>query len=209
MKNSNKNIKKPKVYLAGKITKNHWRDIIVGAHGRNAAEYVCMNDYENYYYKEEDIGNVIITGPHSVGCDHSCFHYENRPHASVGFDESFEDDDDEDENSCWCWGNSDLTRDDVVDACCQQIDRSDVVFTYIDDIDAYGTLTEIGYAKGKCYIYIVFKNKEIAKKLWFAARFADKVYYCDETELMTCFNDALYEYKKMTEPESWFLNKKH
>ena len=147
---------KPKVYLAGQITQNWWRNAICNnKDNRTPCVDVYVGDRDDYFNKEYDNGNCIITGPHAVGCDHSCFH--DSAHASME----------------GCSGGIEYTHKDIADACCHQIEKSDIVFAYIENEDAFGTFSEVGYAHGlDKFVFILFKNKELADKLWFMSQMA-------------------------------------
>lgn len=158
-------MKKVKVYLAGKVTNNNWREAVYndkitvvekGHRSRIKGETIDSDSYDEYYDSEYDAGDFIVTGPHSIGCDHGCYHLGK--HAAAEVD----------------WENLKLTKDDVISACCHQIDKSNVLFAYIDSCDCCGTIAEIGYAKAKGkYIFILFKNKRLKKKLWFVDSMAN------------------------------------
>lgn len=162
---------KPMVYLAGKITNNWWRTEILGGGTRTngiSLGYYFLEDVSRYMDDEYDAGDCIITGPHSLGCDHSgCFHSkENAMHTAAPT-----------HHSKSCAQDSLISRFDVKNACCHQIDKSDMVFAYIDSLDCYGTLAEIGYAYGKGKkIYILYENNMLEKELWFVSEMANVTY---------------------------------
>lgn len=136
---------KPKVYLAGKITKHGWRDAIVprgnpavidirddavgliwnigDLRGRSCAprEWTLRDNSRSIY---------AITGPFFVGCDHGCTHGTSS-HATVG--------------GC-VGGHRGEMRDEVRRLCLAAIRASDIVFAWLDDATAHGTIAEIGYA---------------------------------------------------------------
>lgn len=162
-----KDFKKPKVYLAGKITRNWWRNAILSEgkmnNTRTPGVDVPVNERDVYFSTEHEGDGFVVTGPHSVGCDHECFHTHDG-HAAVG-----------EGVACAC--DEFLTRRDVCEACMSQIRKSDIVFAYIDGLDAFGTFSEIGFARG-CrdkFISVLFDSKKIADKLWFIGEMADIV----------------------------------
>lgn len=157
---------RPRIYLAGKITNKSWRKVIesggkefcLDSYERNNLESVYFADKDQYYNYEYETEDYIITGPHSLSCDHGCFH--RGIHAATSYDECGD--------LVELEPDADIYVDDVIRACCSQIDRSDIVFAYIDSLDAYGTFAEIGYAFGKGKkIYIIVEDEYMLDQLWF------------------------------------------
>ena len=127
------------VYLAGKVTKNGWREPICHPRGVISAEADNAELYRWPLTASLVLG-VLITGPYGVSCDHGCFHGRN----THGFGES----------TC-CIGTGDIQQQGVFTACMDAIRRSSSVFAWIDAKDCYGTLIELGYAKALSkYIYV-------------------------------------------------------
>lgn len=107
-------------------------------------------------------------GPWPVGDDHRCFHREGAIH---GMDSVMTDS-----------PNSNLK-----DLCLDAIDRSDVFYARIESRECYGTLSELGYARGRGKKIIVDlrvepekevshprgDEKEKISELWFACEMAD------------------------------------
>ena len=148
---------KHKIYLAGKITNDWWRGNILdnepSEFDRTRGISLTYPDFHTFCDSEEEFDKFIITGPHSISCDHGCFHRSK--HASSNhFEEGWED--------------GGFYKEDVLLACLHQIDKSDIVFAYINHDDLYGTIAEIGYARAKGKpIYIMFANNELYNKHWF------------------------------------------
>jgi hypothetical protein len=132
--------KRQTVYLAGKVGKNGWRhDVVDGL--RQAAGLLEQQDpqFKNWPVLEQAIfGYHHYSGPHFMGCDHGCYHGPGT-HGAGG-----------DGQTCGR-GDGDIAdrRWDIRQACLSAIDRSDVVFAWIDAPDCYGTIAEIGYAYGR------------------------------------------------------------
>lgn len=148
-----------KVYLAGKITPNGWRQSIFDM--RNS-----FSDYEysnrpamvNTEFKYNE--NINITGPWFLSCDHSCYHGE-RNHG-VGI-----------HSNCSGCG-APFTGKEVTEICRYQICEADILFAYINDDTCYGTLAEIGYAKGKGKkIVTIFDCEARKKNMWFISKLSD------------------------------------
>jgi len=112
-------ILKTKVYLAGKIRTNCWRHELVP--GLRAAGWkdgpLVFRDF-------------VYVGPFFVGCDHGCYHGPTTH--GCGRDLMAPDS---------------LASHDVAGACRLAIKNSSLVFCYIESLDCYGTLVEIGWAQ--------------------------------------------------------------
>lgn len=144
---------KQSIYLAGKITAHGWRDDIVGwrtwqeTFSNDSDEgldeglgidWACCNSPLPTAWRLRVREHYDITGPFFVGCDHSCTHGQST-HATAG--------------GC-IQPHRGRARDAVRQLCLDAIDRSDVVFAWLDDYTAHGTIAEIAHANAKG-IYIV------------------------------------------------------
>lgn len=120
----------PRVYLAGKICKDGWRNELVS--NRRLSFWTDADGPADWPIEWSAVreDGYTITGPFFVGCDHGCTH-GNMNHASSG--------------GCQ-YGDTYLARRSIQRMCLTAIDGSDVVFVWFDDPTAYGTLAEIGYA---------------------------------------------------------------
>ena len=163
-----------KVYLAGKIKSNGWRQQLIDIRDNFSGE-------EKYKIRKGITvrydNHIIITGPFFLSCDHSCYHGENSH--GVGLNKYYPDGERYD-----CYGLRDqFTEDEVKDICLRQIKKSDVIFAYINDDTCYGTLYELGYAKslGK-KIIILFESGKLMKDMWFIYQKADIVELVDKSE---------------------------
>ena len=149
-----------KVYLAGKITPNGWRQSIFDMRN-NFFDFEFSNraDMVNTEFKYNE--NIIITGPWFLSCDHSCYHGE-RNHG-VGI-----------HSNCSGADHGPFTGEEVTEICRYQINAADILFAYINDDTCYGTLAEIGYAKGRgkkiVTIFFFFSRK---KNMWFISKLSD------------------------------------
>jgi len=118
-------VKPVKFYFAGKIEKSCWRHSIVpylrGAWWNNNGPigYPLIDGHHEY------------VGPFFSSCDHGCFHRPST-HASM-------------ENPC-CASNEILEPKQIVGYCIEAINKSDIIFAWIDDPSAYASLVEIGFA---------------------------------------------------------------
>lgn len=131
---------KQSIYLAGKITAHGWRDHIVNrcwveendlgddGSGINFADTHPVPMPAAWTLRISE--HYDITGPFFVRCDHSCTHGQST-HATVG--------------GC-VQDHRGVMRDEVRRLCLDAIERSDVVFAWLDDATAYGTIAEIAWA---------------------------------------------------------------
>jgi hypothetical protein len=156
---------KPVIYLAGKISKHGWRETIVpeidraldDAHDLFDAQFVL--EYETFIYG----------GPFFVNCDHGCGHGP----ASHGVDAAAD-------NYCGAAFIPGITPRRVFEVNRRRVANADHVFAFINEVDCYGALIEIGVASelGK-HITVVFGpdlSTRDCRDLWMARECDDKVY---------------------------------
>lgn len=148
--------------MAGKISKNGWREEILGYRGVSEDAPEFDSDFSKIW-AERKIENVnrsmVYTGPFFLGDDHGCFHGPN-------------------EHGCGASGTAcgaaydGINRVEIHKSCLDAINRSTHIFAWVDDPTAYGTLVEIGYARalGKAIaVYFDSGKKRDLWDLWFAA----------------------------------------
>ena len=135
-----------KIYMAGKISINGWRHNIVK--GLREHDYWgCWN--ENLHEKYLSISkNLIYTGPFFIGCDHGCSHGDSTHGAK---------------NSA-CSQNNAPTKNGIFRGCIEQISDADYIFCWIDGLDCYGTLFELGIAYEKGKKIFIGIDKKLAQK---------------------------------------------
>lgn len=144
---------KAHVYLAGKIQQNCWRhDLVEGLRGHS---------WDDGFLEQR---TFIYTGPFFVNCDHGCYHGPNSH--GCGRD--------------W-WPPYQPQRHEVAQLCVAALQRSNLVFCYIESLDCYGTLVEIGQAtKANLPVVVVFApgvTDEANNQLHFACSLATDVLY--------------------------------
>ena len=143
-----------RIYMAGKISSNGWRfPLIQGEEKERGNGYDLRNhDYWGVWgeeTKEKYLSfpnkNLIYVGPFFTCCDHGCSH-GNSTHG-VG------------ENGCI---EKTPPKKEVFEGCIKQISDADYIFCWIDSLDCYGTLFELGiaYEKGKKIFIGINKNLE-------------------------------------------------
>ena len=199
---NNVNNRKPRIYLAGKVTNAWWRsEILPGYHGRTDGISIMYDETagtsgKNYFYNYEyERDKFIITGPHTISCDHSWFHKSKHAAGNEFLDPEYPEDA-YIYTSAWEYGG--LSKHDILNACKKQIDKSDAVFAYINEKELYGTATEIGYAHAKGIpIYIMFRNGWFYEEYWFLSEMAYK-YNVDvrPDALKIFFNETVEELNK-------------
>lgn len=139
-----------RIYLAGKVSPNCRRHDIVKTlrdhgpdpdHADNAWPMLEGAIFEKHDY----------TGPFFVSCDHGCWHGTN-DHGMGAI------------SSLACGESSGVAQTRVAQLCERAIRRSTLLFAWINDSDAYGTLVEIGVARGAGVPVVVACPKEIIRK---------------------------------------------
>lgn len=161
---------KKKIYFAGKISKNDWRNelttISIKPSWNNVGRWDYWGIWGKYNYKQYlEQEDFIYTGPFFISCDHGCSHGENTHGAG--------------ESSCI---DKAPKKAEIFEGCINQIKDSDYVFCWIDEMDCYGTLFELGVAhnQGKnIFIGINAKLKSEKDDLWFVKNCAESNYYND------------------------------
>jgi nucleoside 2-deoxyribosyltransferase len=138
------------------------------------------------------------TGPFFISCDHGCAHGDNL-HGVAAVDLVSDDKEylsthklatwskeeleelEQDEHGFFvrsyrggCLSGDGPRQEQVVTLCQEAIRQSDVVFVWLDQEDAYGTLVELGYAKAlQKRVWIA--GPAYLPDMWFAYRSADRV----------------------------------
>lgn len=124
---------KPTIYIAGKIAQHDWRGKLVRGVELYTDDEELLFD-PNYRI---DQGAFYYGGPFFVACDHCCAH----GHANHGVGASGD-------AGCMSgfWGNENSTPRRVFKVNRQRVARADIVFAYIDQLDCFGTMIELGMA---------------------------------------------------------------
>ena len=150
----------PRVYLAGKIEANDWRhDVVTGLRG------AWSNDLPDPMRPEtwcdwpvwpgavcDGLGDYV--GPYFVSCDHACTHGASTHATSGGCNDAPVDD----------------ARAFVHRQCLDALHCADLVFAWLDDRTAYGTLVELGYAAAlrKRVVIAHPGDLRLVRDMWFA-----------------------------------------
>ena len=83
--------------------------------------------------------------------------------------------------------------------CFSAIQQADLVFAWIDGIDCYGTIAEIGYAKALGKVIWIAGPRRY-DDMWFVYRMADETVFTNQRENTTAaeiFRDLLQKYRHM------------
>jgi len=178
------------IYLAGKVGYKDWRHTIVDGL-ENANQDFNTDDYiEDWHVMNGAIyGEHNYTGPFFIR-GHST-HGDNT-HGCDLYGHNIEDH----------GGNQ---RNAVPRLCRTAIDRSDVVFCWMDDLTAYGSIFELGYAMGKGkQIFLAIKYNweplEMQESRWEPlemqeSRWFDDIWFILESVGFKTFNGLSYAWE--------------
>lgn len=144
-----------KIYLAGKISPSDWRgDILLDYRPGSRFQDEALDPWP--LLKNAIFGEHDYTGPFFVSDDHGCGHTANGHGNAAG--------------GCVTHCFEAPSRNFIAKECLRAIDRSDLVFAWFDDLTAFGTIAEIGYAIGR------------GKRVWIAYS-PDKIQDIDASDL--------------------------
>jgi hypothetical protein len=158
---------KPIVYMAGKISKNDWRRYILG--GVRSGSLTPAHPEEKRLFDPTFTlvyPDFLYGGPFFLSCDHGCAHGP----ASHGVDATGD-------SVCISAGSLSITPQKIFAINLLRINRADYVFAFINEMDCYGTLVELGLASqaGK-HITVAFganlSDKDM-RELWMVRQCAN------------------------------------
>lgn len=144
----------PRVYLAGKISKHDWRHSLFPL---RHVELTYDREHDRVVSRERlNHDGFEYAGPYFLGDDHGCFHGPGQ-HGII--------------DPGWADGHSMSDRDfpqvlsrrTVSQSCLAWIADADVVFCWLEGVDAYGTLVELGYAHARGIPIYVATDGEVLK----------------------------------------------
>jgi hypothetical protein len=148
-----------RIYAIGKIKKDCWRHDIAPI--RNAF-FHDLDDPTAYSWPDgvgiPNLPGAVYAGPFFMSDDHGCYHKEFNSHGVAA-------------GGAACGGAyPGMARPDVVQRCFSAIESATHIFAWIDDPTAYGSLVEIGYARGIGKpVHLYFQRDVDLIGLWFAA----------------------------------------
>jgi hypothetical protein len=169
-------------YLAGKINGAGWRGELVqgelrGLHHHDpigqGVEFVgdCCGETGDEEWKvlhEAIFDTHHYSGPYFANCGHGC-NYRDDQHGWIGSGATFKH-----------GGEESSARETLIANCLTAINRADVLFAWIDSPDCYGTVAEIGYAKGVGKrVYVT--GPRYFRDMWFLYEMADDFMGCTQT----------------------------
>jgi hypothetical protein len=138
------------IYFAGKVGKKGWRDVLLGDRSMSRGSFTLPTEYCAAYY----------AGPFALGCDHGCYHQDGSHGLSAP-------------GACQSLDDEILPKHMVVRRCLSQVENAHLVVAYLEDLTAYGTLAEIGYASAcevTVALWIAPKLQSAPDELWFVKR---------------------------------------
>ncbi len=185
-----------KIYLAGKITNSNWRkELLIESGADENWVNQALGSEDRWECKEGVLlGGFDLTGPFCIAEEHiSDYVPDNHGYildregsGVVGHLECFE------------------TRPKVLRLCQQAIQESDLIFAWIDTLDCYGTIAEIGYAKAlEKTIAVAFDSKPTRyDDLWFIRQMADHLSVSNGSNVKGAYFQALYYLDLLDTPYS-------
>lgn len=168
------------LYLAGKVSMdNDWRERLVEY---DPAYCGALQTDPGHAHKFRVGGIVYDANCSHFSPDFGAQHWGVRRNAIFGrydYTGPYVSDMDHDQNG-FSYGPSIATNEEwhafVRDECEKAIQRSDVVFAWLDDVTAYATFAEIGYAKALGKRVWIAGPSEFAE-LWFVYGWTDRVQF--------------------------------
>lgn len=158
-----------KIYLAGKINGNEWRREILGDPESWPDEIQDAIRVDGVWPVFRGVigGRHDYVGPYFVdcGCGHGCRCAQGPDNHGVSAEEYVHQELYDDRHR--------YSYDEVSRLCLEAIDRADVVFAWIDRLDVYGTIAELGYAKAR-QKPIWIAGPDHLRDLWFIYTLADE-----------------------------------
>lgn len=139
-----------RVYCAGKIGKNDWRhELFPELRGIGSEVGIGRtwqpNAQPSFPKAGPERDGFMFAGPYFLGCDHGCYHGPNS-HGMAAQDWSS----DSHGRACGiraCGSGGDgVDPKVVIYQCLEGIRNADAVFVWLENLTAYGTMAEIGYA---------------------------------------------------------------
>lgn len=161
-----------RLYFAGKIKKNDWRHDLAP----NLRGLIYPSDDDSTLFDPEftlDCDNFIYGGPFFVSCDHGCFHGPANHGVGIVLNEGGDDP---------VHGRFIAERRAAIfNINAARLKHADRVFAYLEDVDCYGTLVELGMAAawGKPIAIGVARSVDLERcdDLWMAMQTAGRRLY--------------------------------
>jgi hypothetical protein len=165
-----------RVYLAGKIARNDWRIRIFQGISRPAfREWDHLPAFPERGPKSEEFE---YCGPYFIECwdgGHRCGCYSREEGHGVGAGSISG-------HQYEVCGPNGPDQSEVITRCLDWLQSADVLFVWFDNLTAYGTMAEIGYAKSIGIPIWIFKSERLEADAWFVEGLADYRGYADSPE---------------------------
>lgn len=199
-----------KVYCAGKIAKYDWRvKLFPGI--QIESQYSPFNEEG----EPEGIlatstvrrGEMEYCGPFFIDCSHGCF--KGRSTHNVGAWEDLLGG--HGEKSTYCNNGYSPNRKTTLRMCLACIDESDVVFVWLDQFTAFGTIAEIGYAyalKKPIWLWEPWDGYDFESDIWFARSMASENRHANSPlEAFEAFTKAYTWESELKRRNEWGLER--
>lgn len=198
------------IYLAGKVTKNGWREDFFEPQARDvASDFFYRYTNENYTEAEmiaegfpviekSILGIHNYVGPYAMACDHGCYHAPSEDFYDTG-----DDGNDEEipvlrsdyahglQSMSPCTFENGIPKNVIHKLCLNAVAKCDVLFAWIDSPDCYGTISEIAYAKALGKKIIIGGKIEISFDMWFVYQMADVLHIKKNATPITSFKFSI------------------
>lgn len=208
-----------KVYAAGKISRDDWRARLIGYRINQYAEWEA-----GVFLMIENgvLGQHSYVGPYYRNGLHTGSHGDNRHGVGTGvrldrvdqhgtLTDALEGVDaipviPEGYERGWSEGPN---QRDTMRMCLEGIEGCDILYAWLDDVTAYGTFAEIGYARARKK-RILIASPQVLPDLWFVYTMAERVILRDDP--ITALRDLLAlvqpdKYQEYLQSPEW--DKKH
>jgi hypothetical protein len=161
-----------KIFLSGKVDEynGQWRDQLLGQDyidRQHEPRWIIKTGWNHLYNSGKNIlewpvKNSIVLGTHDYTGPYRQVITDIDNNKSSGY---FHGTTAIGQHGCMDY--NDQTA--IVTRCKEAINSSDLVFAYINSLDCFGTLAEIGYAAGRGkFVYVVYGPSIENGELWFA-----------------------------------------
>jgi len=194
------------IYLAGKISRHDWRGTIVEYTPDVSVDWFDEIAWDWDVQEEAIFGFHHYSGPFFVAGRHGQSGHGDDSHGAKAQEEELASEthiasgNPQDCQYCdgvGCCGHHDTMSTcgawlldaqktisqapSVVSACKTAIDRSDLLFAWIDQLDCYGTIAEIGYAHAMGKMIWIAGPRRF-RDMWFVYQLASKRWFADDSK---------------------------
>jgi very-short-patch-repair endonuclease/nucleoside 2-deoxyribosyltransferase len=159
-----------KIYAAGKISSSDWRSTFIKGINNSKLNIKSSDDWP--ILNKAVFDRLDYVGPYFTNCNHCCELIDICHEDNIDNNYDFVS---KDHNICSFnkhAGDLEDSRNIIFNRCKLAIDKCDIFLVYINSLDCYGTISEIGYAYSKSKkIFIVFS--ENFDDLWFIKKMSN------------------------------------